>query len=773
MGENIEETKNKEGTLTFLLENVLEFIIRSYEAAKDTEQFKIVYKLEDNSEAKELKKDNIHEIFNYILKNIRKKNKLHSIWINSDKSGNFSKINFETNTNNLKFIDYVKKTEPVNKKEFSEPIEHSFIDKELKESLKSGLDSFVNKINPLSERNEFPAISDMEKCLKPYYNLLIDLMEGQFVKKGLITKDFLKNLLVVCNTESDKGIKHMSLYSPIVLNNLQKMYRGVIDFYETLFGSLETNPISMEMVYMYRSILIAKVQRIFRWYVYDGEMKYLALLPRPLGKYIFPNVSITVKKMTDCNSFEGIGELRFAEKIIEAYEKFLDSHTNGTLNVALIGDINYPIKFLRKYVEKRKSGIKIQYNIYTKNTDLKESCKYYNNITVDNTIYNEILQSTEKLDKVLNENHVVFLLDCIDLYEEPIVYEEKGMESSMQLFRLNSYNAYSNWADDPRNIFVSNPLDNLYQSTVAYMATGRFGKLEKNPKKQVLEYIESKINSSYKDEFKLVYVYVSDLKAFENIYCREQYYMRVEQYNEKKIGIIRFSTIEEPQLENRSSNMIVLSAWQVVKHIALEDRDKIVKEIKKNAGVSADEIDYSSLHNMYIGLDYSDWKDSIKVYYNYDFPNAVNEEECKKFIKHFIKDIFMQVFQKPKGSIYKQYCKDVIISFLYGDSKSIEDILFVHLLKNDKVNLKNIIWNEEKLDKVKDERNIEYRFSNKRLYDLAMECYDGLTVNVLEEFNISKLFEEEGISKQKYKEGILQACENINYKDSGLYVNCL
>lgn len=39
MGENNEKIKYN-GTLTFLLENVLEFIIQSYEAAKDTNSLK-------------------------------------------------------------------------------------------------------------------------------------------------------------------------------------------------------------------------------------------------------------------------------------------------------------------------------------------------------------------------------------------------------------------------------------------------------------------------------------------------------------------------------------------------------------------------------------------------------------------------------------------------------------------------------------------------------------------------------------------------------------
>lgn len=324
------------------------------------------------------------------------------------------------------------------------------------------------------------------------------------------------------------------------------MYYGVIDFYKTLFDSLKTEPISMEMAYMYRSILIAKVQRIFRWYIYDNDrLKYLAISPKPLGKHICNVIRMNTKELADCNSFEGIGELRLAEKIVEAYEKF--PKNTGPLKVALIGDINHPFGELKAYVEekigKSEKKDKIEYKIYTKNKGLenrlKDNCEL-NNVTIDNNIYDEILKSTKVMDMVLNKNHVVFFLDCVGLYEELSVYDEKAIESSMQVYRVNSYNAYSNWADDPQNIFASNPLDNLYQSIVAYMATGRFGNLEKNPKKQVLEYVESKIKGLKENKFKLVYVYVSDLKAFSNIYCREQYYMRVEQYNEKKLELSAF-----------------------------------------------------------------------------------------------------------------------------------------------------------------------------------------------------------------------------------------
>ena len=69
-------------------------------------------------------------------------------------------------------------------------------------------------------------------------------------------------------------------------------------------------------------------------------------------------------------------------------------------------------------------------------------------------------------------------------------------------------------------------------------------------------------------------------------------------------------------------------------------------------------------------------------------------------------------------------------------------------------------------------RKLNMRFSNKRYYDLAMRCYDVGLVGMMEEDNVRELFESQGKSEREYKQEILKACENLNYIDSRLYLNC-
>lgn len=229
MGEDNNGIVYKEKTLTVVLESVLNFIINSYEKVKDAElpqsknSFRIIYRFNDNSAAKELKQDNVQDIFNYNFSSNQEKNIEGSIYVKFNEYVEFVKVNYELPVKKEDISDKqtdIEKSAPIYDTKFLESIEDSFMDKELKKNLIVGLDSFTDKLYTLTECNQFPDISDIDECLKVYYKLLIDLMEGEFVKKRIIEKSFLQKLLNFDGGQSVDYEDCISLYSPIVLNNL-------------------------------------------------------------------------------------------------------------------------------------------------------------------------------------------------------------------------------------------------------------------------------------------------------------------------------------------------------------------------------------------------------------------------------------------------------------------------------------------------------------------------------------------------------------------------
>lgn len=775
-----------------MLDSVAEFIIQTYRKAMEQPSLKeyvIRFQKEDGL-YEELQESNIHMLFNLIEQQITsKKEGTVQVRLSVD-SADMSISNFIEQNSQYSPVKEVEK-------DFNlelPAIQNGFFDKEAKDRTLDKLKRFkeikehIFKENKEhiyeTNSNKFISKSEIRNYLNSYYSVLVELIGNEMIKDAQVREGILRPLLLMGETKNN----NFNLHSPVVLNNVEKMYCGVLDFYNILFSSLrEDKPMPLEIAYMYKNILRAKTQRVFRWYIYDNnEFGYVAVPPMPLETSQDFAMVVNSKSIKKCNSYEGVGELRFAEKIIDAYQK----HRGAQFQIALVGDINKPVYELIKYVDdslllSELQKKKLIYNIYTKNKIQEQKTCRFKGDYVENIIinsyeepeYDNILKSVDGLQEVINQNDLIFLLDCIQLYNEIEVKEEKDIFSSNLKFSSNEYFKYNNWADNPENIFIKNPLDDIYQCLTAYVAKGQFGMIEKNANQMIIKYLEEMVEKERErgKEDKTVFVYVSDLEAFGNIYSREQYYMRIEQYNEKKIGIIRFSTYQEDKLENNENGIIVLNVWQIFKHIALEGRKKILDEINRKCKLNCE---YQYLHKMYIGLDYKNWNQEVNVYYNYDkkivAKSDKTNEDYDRWMEYFIDNVLLRIFRKQSGSIYQKYCKNVIISFLYGDAKSIEDILFVHLLKRGKVNTEKFMRPKENIKKeaVLKAVNKGIRFSNKRLYDLAMQCYDVAFVNMLEEFDVTELFKEDGKSKAELKRELAQACRNIEYIDSSLYSNC-
>ena len=398
------EKKNR--SITKLLDSVLEFIIRAYKKAMeepDEWEKKAIFFETDINSYEELQVNNVHKLFNKIY-NQMVRDKFNSITI---KYGGtiIDFIKEEDINRNWDGIDKVfEKQDELNI--VTKTIESSFFEESIKKKLLAHFDILALNKSQIYQHNvnEFVSKLEIRKYVSSYYNFLGELIENNTIKDVQVKNGIIRPLLLL----GKDATGDLTLYSPIVLNNVEKMYLGVINFYDILFSSLQKDgPIPLEVAYMYKSILIAKTQRIFRWYIPDeNKYRFAAVPSKPYGEQQDMNIIVDSKPLEQCNSYEGVGELRLAEKIIEAYLDF----KGDEFYVALVGDINGAVEDLVDYVKRsiKQRGMqqkKIVYSVYSRNSnaDISDAC-----IIWKSNEYDTLLKSATILQKVISENELVF-----------------------------------------------------------------------------------------------------------------------------------------------------------------------------------------------------------------------------------------------------------------------------------------------------------------------------------------------------------------------------
>lgn len=819
---NGENQKNR--SITNLMEMGIDFLIQAYDEACGLDGGKIFFG-DEKCQLSELGENTVHKLFADMFSDSRsgRPNLIMKFQEFSEKSFEFkfgelkeiSKNEVASANKQMDQDSFVQHkfwpldVKPIKFEEMASNIESSFLSEQWKKQIVDNICVFCEKEWKLEKlEGIFPSMQEMDGYLTAYYNLLSILIQDQTMKDSYIRENVVKKLMEL-GMDSDGNY---TICAPIVLNNVRKMFKGYLEFYHLLFGSLSKGDrrIPIGLAYMYKNILIAKTQRVFRWYMYDGNLKstFAAVPPRlrPFNNSEeLKELEVEVAPFKERNSYEGIGELRLAEKIKDEYERWVEykskkddacgSDDPGTekYKIALIGDINSPVQDLIKYLDDiipdRKT--KFIYNIYTKNRSLENRITKKSELKDrlgENGIerlqeYDQIFTDSAKLRNIMDNNNIVFFLDDIGLYREVLVEQDADADVLSHRYMANSFDRYNIWKYNSENNFLKNPLDNLYHNIVSYMVKGKFGHIEKRINENVIDFIERTTEGSKSSDLNkeiintTAYVYVSDLDAFQDIYFREHYQMRVEQYNEKKIGIVRFSSMKEAPLDNHEKCTLVMTLWQIVKHFAMMDKDVIADYLVKEKKIK---LKYEDMRNVYIGLNYKMGMGDVKLWYYFDADwyrqkAEAEKDHYRKWMNSFLRDVFVRLFDNGEGSIYGRYCKDAIVSFLYGDANTVEDILFVHLLKNGREIILNCDEQPEEMgDDFKNYRNpnMKRRFSNKRLYDLAMEYMDVAFVGMTRQYKVNALFGAGGISEDQYKAKIVTACKRLHYDNSALYNNC-
>jgi hypothetical protein len=701
-------------------------------------------------------------------------------------------VNFQT-------VDFLNQSHILNI--YKERLSEEFLPDRLFVVLRANLESLVvlrSNIKVLD--TPFIPCNLIEKYLSLYYSILTIMLAYECNSSSSEVLRDIFDIMLNLDTCGDK----VSLLCPMALNATRKMYLEADEYYKRVSKRDKPEGKKLSAIdILEQSVVEKKVWHTYRWYFYDKERGFMHVaLPYDYRKGIDGSVWLQAKSIKDYNSFEGIGELRTAEKILYELKKFIGVREKSDedkikFSVALLGDLNKDaLEELAQYVGKVvtdvngkiKENIRVIYNCYSKNfKGENEDSNIVSNERMSSVIHyenglNNVLTRRSELEKILASNNCVFFLDCVDLYEPLTKKQTDNIEYEKRNYILGK--PFSSTTMDKIDISAPNMLDTLYDGLVGCNSMNTYGNINKYANNGLLLFCEDYINKIDRgtDRHSL-YGYVSDLLAFKRLYCSDSYYVRTERYNQKEIGIIRYTgenkeNFELPvkSIEDSGEKLLIsFNVWQVIKHINMEKRNDIIKAIAGDS--NAGEIKDYELHRLFVGIDYTKWREELVFHYGIDDTNWAIDENKKviltDFLRKFINTVVLPIFNDSQEDMFKQYIWRAIKSFLYGDAKSVEDMLFIHLWNKGltgKCRLADINDGDIVIKNI----NKIYKYSIKRFYEMIMSDFDISAQNSYDQRRIATkvdIADVEGGKSQLF-ENVLAACERLNYKDSYLYSNC-
>lgn len=665
-------------------------------------------------------------------------------------------------------------------------LDRSFLHSDTLVCLKGKVKAFLEIRDKLLQFDSpFPKFSLIEDYLESYYQLLSYLMINE-----QLLEDLDNNILPLL-LQLDYHSGAMSILAPMALNSLRRMYLGTESYFRKI-GNAEDSSI---LRLFYKSVICNKIQHSFRWFMNgrEGQLVHAAVAP-----YAIRNgemyLKIACRDIRQYNSYEGIGELRTAEKILYEIERRPETDIGVPFQIAILGDIDRePIEELVGYLEavlKSRSqahGFELIFDLYSKNfseyaqiqTGEFSVVNYHNNLEA-------VFADRELMSALLSEHDVIFMMDCTKLYCQ-IDYQYKENSGYLKQ-RFLFGNALDNATEDKLDLCSPNLLDRLYELMTVYSRCGKLGTFSKKANDTLLKFCEDQLQESSDGRRHVMYVYVSDLHAFDNVYCNDQYFMRTERYNQKEIGIIRYTSQNQEDTEfpvgpesEELGKMLCFNVWQIVKHFSLERRNEIIQEVL--GALDASEVAQRAIHDfdlhcLHIGIDYCKWPKQLLLHYAVDDDRAcvTDRKLAERFLETFVEKVVMPVFNADRNDMFQQYFWKSIYSFLYGDAKNIQEMLFIHLLR-DKSSLvgKVKIVPENNKELVLKNVNLKFKYSIKRFIEMILTEFDISAFNSTDQLWTEYVIKKnKAVMKERPKlfQDVRRACEKLGYTESYLYLNC-
>lgn len=628
----------------------------------------------------------------------------------------------------------------------------------------------------------FPDIKDIKKCADLFYKSIKFFMSHESFLEMEKKERVLYELLNI-GSYYDGEKYETTIYSPRSLLVLPSIYKNL-----SLY--LKRTEQDEMLTKCNHSIFLAKLHQANRWYTLAVEKRKLCLYHVALPAYQTEqntDMFLEMRNIKTYDSYEGVGELRLADKILYELEyRYKNQLDIGNIRISIFGEVNYnPLLELIDYLNKAinikypymKAKYKLSFDVYTRKIDELEENKriseYKNCVLKFYKKDEKQFSIRKKIDKLIDDSDIIFLLDNSGIYNA-VTYEafDDGGEYYKNLQMLPDQISID---EDREDFKIDKNFDELYNIAVTYGNFGKFGKIYKEAYDTLLGAFEQRCS----DE-KVIYAYISDLDAFSQMYFNQEQYVRLEQYRDKEMGIIRFSKRKETLLKNSSSQkMIVFNLWQFVKHIAIHERMNFEEYFIYPSYRSRILLD-----QILIGIDYSLWIEELVFSYTLDSKIDINKAIYCERLEQFINNVIIPKFDSISEISYESYYRKIFISFLYGDAKNIEDLLFLHIYQWHKRILgKSKLrerYKDEKQDLI-DNKNVELKFSTKRFYQITMKRFDSTFNNEYDRLNAyGTLRRESNMLFYDYKKddikmilsNIKKACEAITYDRTILYRQC-
>lgn len=670
-------------------------------------------------------------------------------------------------------------------------IDRLLIETEIKDKIKEMLISLRTARKVLLDSIEpdrpFPDCEHAMAYLNQYRSLLKEIFEiaDIFADYTDTRKRFLLDILNI-DIQGEVGEMYASIYSPSALDALLQVYNyveeyiGMVSKWDSTSTDTENSVLILKS--NYQAVIISKTLRLFRWIVVNDtdEEVYQAAVPAAIPLDIENELAkagrllldIPVRMLNSYSSYEGIGELRLFDKIIYELERRKNSGKRD-YHVLIVGDIiEKPIQILCQAIEEwfilKSKGIPNE-----KNTEWDRTSIYLNILTQN--VWNDKKSSVEirisdrvrykwekytgqlidgsELNSLIEKNDWMFLLDACDLYNE--MYFEK-----------QDLNIIRERVETEHDISIAKQQQMLY--TLAL--TGCCGTLKKEINQTLFKYLGRSLRK-YEAGAKSAYIYISDQDAISQLdYC-DEYFIRIERYNEKEFIIIRMPGMDEGALpEEHDRKIIVLNLWQVIKHCTVRNIDCFLGYFGMKDIPSA----ISIFRDTLIGVEYSNWPESLQFYYSIpQYDDNTIPEGYEDQLKSWIEMGIMPYFKAQSGNMFYNYFVKVFSSFLYSDAKSVDDMLFLHLFINQHHLLKDTVLagSDDMLGAYQSQK---CKYSQKQFYSMVMEDYDSSSQMFMYKYRKLDLMEkaDSGLRQQIFRK-VLDACNRNRYGDSYLATNCL